>query len=241
MLNIHIIPVLEDNYCYMIEGHDKAVAIVDPGEAAPVIRFIEDHDLKPQMILNTHHHGDHTGGNADLKSRYNIPLLGPAREQHRIQDMDQFLAEGDLVPFFGEDFQILETPGHTDGHICFYGPENGILFCGDVLFSMGCGRNFEGTPEDLWNSLQRLTSLPDETKIYCGHEYTLTNAAFCLTVEPENTDLQNRIQAVKTLRETGRPSFPSTIGIEKKTNSFLRVKTAEGFTNLRERRNHFKI
>lgn len=233
MTDISIIPVCEDNYTYMIQS-GGVIGVVDPGEARPVIAALEKRGISLDFILNTHHHGDHIAGNKALKEKYGAKLAGPASEKARIADMDIFLKEGDVFTLGAEDIQILETPGHTRGHICFYLPKAGAAFTGDTLFSLGCGRLFEGTAAQMWDSLQKIMALPDATQIYCGHEYTLANGKFCLGIEPDNTDLQRRIAEVKALRAAGRPSLPSTLALEKKTNAFLRAGSAEKFAEIRE-------
>lgn len=234
MIDVHIIPVLNDNYAYVLEAPDGACAIVDPGEAAPVIAFLERRALTPSLIFNTHHHGDHTGGNAALIARYGCALAAPASERARISGITIPLAERTALSFGGEAVQVLETPGHTAGHICLYFPESGLLFTGDTLFSMGCGRLFEGTAAQMWESLGKITALPEKTRIFCGHEYTLANGKFCLRIEPENTDLQSRIRAAEALRAGGKPTLPVTLALEKKTNALLRAGSAGRFAELRQ-------
>ena len=233
MMNVTLIPILSDNYAYLLEAEDGAVAVLDPGEAGPVIEVLEDKNLKPDMILNTHHHSDHIGGNAEIKNKYGAQIIGPAKDKDRIGP-DQGLREGDDFSFGGEQVQILETPGHTLGGICFYFPESKAVFTGDTLFVMGCGRVFEGTMEQMWDSLSKIMALPDETKIYCGHEYTQANGNFCLTVEPDNTDLQDRMKDIRALRDQGKPTIPSIIALEKKTNSFVRAGSAARFAEIRK-------
>ncbi len=238
MLNVTIIPILSDNYCYLLENAGK-IGIVDPGEAAPVIDYLEMHSLTPDVILNTHHHADHIAGNRDIMDRYDCTLVGPASETARIPGMTHKLQEGDHYEFGDETFRVMETPGHTKGHICLYGEKSQILFCGDTLFSLGCGRLFEGDAATMWNSLQKLSALPDDTLIYCGHEYTLANGEFCLSEDPDNADLQNRMEEVKSLRNEGKPTLPVSLEMEKKTNIFLRAESAEDFKKLRELKDSF--
>lgn len=233
MIDVYIIPVLNDNYAYVLDAQNGECAVVDPGEAGPVIAFLDERALRPSLIFNTHHHGDHTGGNTALISRYGCDLAAPSSEGARISGVTIPLAEGTAFSFGGETVQVLETPGHTAGHICLYFPQSRLLFSGDTLFSMGCGRLFEGTAAQMWNSFEKILSLPDETKIFCGHEYTLANGKFCLRIEPENRDIQNRMREAKALRAEGKPTLPVTLGIEKKTNVFLRAGSAERFAELR--------
>jgi len=236
---IHIIPVLTDNYCYLIEGNDKECLIVDPGEFTPVTNYITAHTLKPVMILNTHHHGDHVGGNAELANAYNIPVNGPEFERAKIPLMTKGLKEGDIVTQSGLTLKVIETPGHTKGHIILYVPAFNALFSGDTLFSMGCGRLFEGTPADMFDSLQKIKSFPPETNIYCGHEYTKANGNFALHLDPENIDIIRRMKDVETSRAANRPTIPVTLGEELKTNPFLRAQTLEEFTRIRSLKDHF--
>lgn len=234
MIDVHIIPVLNDNYAYVLEAPNGESAVVDPGEAGPVIAFLEDCDPKPSLIFNTHHHGDHTGGNAEIMARYGCALAAPASESGRIANITIPLAEGAILSFGGERLHILETPGHTAGHICLYFPKSKILFTGDTLFSLGCGRLFEGTAAQMWDSFAKILALPDETLIFCGHEYTLANGKFCLRIEPDNPDLQDRLGQAEALRAEGNPTLPVTLETEKKTNVFLRAGSAERFAELRQ-------
>ena len=226
----HILPVLQDNYCYIVEGGDH-IAVIDPGESASVMRWLGGRDLND--ILLTHHHGDHIGGAAELKAQTGARIIGPAADAQRIPGMDVMVADGDIVRAGGTEFRVIATPGHTLGHICYYDAANRIVFTADTLFSLGCGRLFEGTAEQMWDSLQKLAALPDDTLVYCGHEYTLANGRFALTVEPDNIDLLDRMAAVNALRGAGRPTVPVRLGLEKKSNPFLRAGTAARFAALR--------
>lgn len=236
-MNIHLIPVLSDNYCYaIIDENTGKTAIVDPGEADPVQHFLKDNDLELTDILLTHHHADHINGAASLKAEHGATIWGAEKDKHRIPFLDKTLNEGDQITILGHSASILETPGHTSGHICYWLETLRALFCGDTLFSMGCGRLFEGTAEQMWGSLQKIMALPDDTNIYCGHEYTMSNAEFCQTVEPENQDLAARITDVQKLREADKPSLPVTLETEKKTNAFLRAGSVDKFANLRKQK-----
>lgn len=236
-MHIQLIPVLSDNYCYaIIDEQTKQAAIVDPGETEPVESFLKSQGLKLTDILLTHHHGDHIHGANALKTEYQATIWGAEKDAHRIPILEKKLSEGDEINILGKSATVIETPGHTSGHICFWFKDLCALFCGDTLFSMGCGRLFEGTAEEMWDSLQKIMALPDETQIYCGHEYTMSNAQFCQTIEPDNIDLQERINEVKTLRESGKPSLPVTLGVEKKTNVFLRAGSAEDFAKVRKQK-----
>ncbi len=216
----------EDNYIWLIRGHSpNQVAIVDPGDADAVCNALDRLALVPIAILCTHHHWDHTNGNQALAARYAIPIYGPANEN--IAGVTHALREGDEIALdeLGLAFTVLELPGHTLGHIAFYGA--GMLFCGDTLFSVGCGRLFEGTAAQMHDSLMKLADLPDATHVYCGHEYTLANIRFARNVEPDNTALLKRYDEVTGQLRNGRPSLPSTIGAEKATNPFLRADSAQ--------------
>lgn len=232
MIKVTAIHAFADNYIWLI-GRDgnSSVAIVDPGTAEPVLAALEQHGLRPCAILTTHHHFDHTAGISELLEHFDIPVYGPANEP--IPFRTHPLKEGDRVELgeLGLTFDVWDTPGHTSGHIAYLG--HGCLFCGDTLFTAGCGRLFEGTPEEMQHSLARIRELPDETRVYCAHEYTLDNIGFALMAEPENQELrQRREEAIKTIMK-GKPTVPSELGLEKRTNPFLRwdsqnlVKAAE--------------
>ncbi|MGM0593993.1 MAG: hydroxyacylglutathione hydrolase [Pseudomonadota bacterium] len=234
MMEVRTVHAFDDNYIWLIGAQGSPhVAIVDPGDEEPVIARLERDGLTPEAILITHHHGDHTGGVDALVARYGIPVYGPANE--RIPHLTHPLAQGDRVELAhsGLRFEVLDTPGHTRGHICYLGHQ--ALFCGDTLFAGGCGRIFEGTPEQMYHSLEKLRALPDETQVYCAHEYTVANLTFALVAEPDNTDTRARMAQVRTLRAEGRDTVPSSMAEEKRTNPFLRshepilAKAAEGF------------
>lgn len=240
-MKIELIPILSDNYVFLLTdlGNDT-VAVVDPGEAAPVISALEERGLRLTHILNTHHHWDHTNGNKALKQKYNCKIIGPAADAHRIHGLDTLLKEGDTYMLGNHTANIIETPGHTTGHIVFWFENDAVAFVGDTLFAMGCGRLFEGTPEQMWNSLRKLKALPDNTTLYCAHEYTQNNAEFCLTIEPGNTALKTRYEDVKKKREAGQPTIPTTMALEKATNSFLRANDSENFAEIRRHKDNFK-
>lgn len=220
-MEVHALHAFDDNYIWLIGCRDRpAVAIVDPGDEDPVIEYLTQHQLTPEAILITHHHGDHTGGVTALVERYRIPVYGPASE--RIPAMSTPLVEGDEVRLSGcrLTFRVVDTPGHTRGHICYVGHD--ALFCGDALFAAGCGRIFEGTPEQMYHSLEKLRALPDQTLVYCAHEYTRANLGFALVAEPENPDTRQRMAQVEALRAKQQDTVPSLLGVEKLTNPFLR-------------------
>jgi len=233
VITVTLIPVLNDNYAYLLQGDNGEVGVVDPGEAGPVIDYLKSKDLKPDIIFVTHHHGDHIGGIPEMQEWHRCKVAGPSKEMGRIDSMDILLDEFSAETFGDETYDVLETPGHTKGHICIHFPESKLLFVGDTLFVMGCGRLFEGTAEQMWESFDKITALPDDTKIYCGHEYTLSNAEFCLKVEPENEKIKARYDEVKGLRAQHKPTVPTSLREEKDTNVFLRAKNAEQFGEFR--------
>lgn len=218
-MDIHPIPAFEDNYIWVLRTNDH-VTVVDPGEANPVLRYLETSGAALYAILVTHRHGDHTGGIAEIVARYPVPVYGPAREAAEV--VTHPLADGDRVvlPALGVDFNVLEVPGHTLGHVAYYRP--GMLFCGDTLFGAGCGRVFEGTMVQMHASLARLAALPAETRVYCAHEYTQSCLRFAQTVEPANAAITVRRAAVARQRAAEQPSVPSTLAEELDTNPFLR-------------------
>jgi len=223
MLKVLAVPAFQDNYVWLV--HDGVhAAVVDPGDAAPVLDALKAHRLSLSAILLTHHHADHVGGVPALLRGHDVPVFGPARED--IPQITQPLTEGNTiaVPDLGLKLAVLDVPGHTRGHIAFFSPDNAWLFCGDTLFAGGCGRLFEGTPEQMVASLTKLASLPDTTQIYCAHEYTLANLRFAREVEPGNGELTTRIKLEQAKRDQGLPTLPSTLGTEKATNPFLRFR-----------------
>lgn len=219
MIEIVPIPAFEDNYIWLIRNGTAAVA-VDPGDAGPVADYLHRQRLRLVAIMLTHHHGDHTGGTAELQRHFDAPVYGPRREA--ISSITHPLGEGDLIdlPSLGCTFQVLDVPGHTAGHVAYYGINS--LFCGDALFACGCGRLFEGTAQQMHASLAKFSALPDDTKVYCAHEYTLENIHFAKAVEPGNTALLARELKERKTRSQGLPTLPSSIGLEKLTNPFLR-------------------
>jgi hydroxyacylglutathione hydrolase len=217
-MQIEPILAFEDNYIWALR-HEGQVAVVDPGEAAPVERFLKQTGDRLGAILVTHHHGDHISGIAELVARYPVPVYGPVREAQAV--VTHPLAEGDRVTVLGVDFVVMEVPGHTLGHIVYYARE-GLLFCGDTLFGAGCGRVFEGTLAQMHTALARIAALPAATQVYCAHEYTESCLRFARTVEPDNAAIAARIEAVKRLRAARQPSVPSSLADELATNPFLR-------------------
>lgn len=228
-MQIHAIPAFQDNYIWLLEIPHQRAIVVDPGDATPVKTFLKQHQLQLSALLITHHHADHTGGIQALTEETPVPVFGP--QQEAITGITHPLTAGAAVQTFDElpQINVLDTGGHTAGHISYLIAEH--LFCGDTLFAGGCGRLLGGTAPQLFNSLMRLKQLPDATKIYCAHEYTLANLRFALAVEPDNSDLQARFETVSLLRDNGQITLPSTLATEKRTNPFLRcdipaVKTA---------------
>ena len=223
MLSVLTVPAFDDNYLWLIHDGIHAAA-VDPGDAAPIFAALDTHRLSLVAILLTHHHSDHVGGVPDLLQRFAVPVFGPRHEA--IADVTHTLAEGDIasVPELKLDLAVLDVPGHTRGHIAYVARKQGWLFCGDTLFAGGCGRLFEGTPTQMAASLAKLAALPDDMAVYCAHEYTLSNLRFAREVDPENASLIARIQTEQTKRNRGQPTVPSTIGLEKSTNPFLRYR-----------------
>jgi len=223
-LQIQQIPVLSDNYVYLIHDPDSGeTATVDPAVAGPVEDALKANGWTLTHILNTHHHGDHTGGNRELKRATNCRIIGAAADASRIPGIDEEVREGDSVSIGNHKAQVFDVPGHTTGHIAYWFEDADALFCGDTLFSLGCGRVFEGTAAQMWSSLSKLRALPDATRVYCAHEYTNANADFALTQEPDNPALRKRADEVLRLRESGKPSVPSLLGEEKAANPFLRA------------------
>jgi hydroxyacylglutathione hydrolase len=218
-MTLHPVPAFADNYLWLLADGGDAIAI-DPGDAPPVLGALAAHGLALRAILVTHHHADHVGGVAALRARFDVPVHGPRAESARIAGLTALVGDGDTVEALGRRFQVLGVPGHTAGHIAFHAP--GVLFCGDTLFASGCGRLFEGTPSQMHDSLARLAALPADTAVCCAHEYTLANLAFARAVEPDNADLAARTREVEALRAREVPSLPSTIGLERRVNPFLR-------------------
>ena len=231
MTEILIIKCLNDNYAYIYLNDKKEAFVVDPSEASPVIDTLEKNDLQLKYILNTHHHFDHIGGNFELKEKYNCKVVGSKKDRDRIPGIDIEISDGDYWSFKEHTAQIIEIPGHTSGHIAFYFKSLNAVFTGDTLFSLGCGRLFEGTPTMMWNSLKKLRALPDQTKIYCGHEYTLSNGKFINSIYPSE-DMRLKIESLVKLNEKNLPSIPSTIADEKKMNIFLKADDINLIRNL---------
>lgn len=238
MLDVTLLPILDDNYTYIIRAGDQ-VGLVDVGDAAPVLEYLEDHNLTPNVIFTTHHHWDHINGNQDIMDKYDVKLIAPEKDKHRIPNISKGVNDGDTFNFGDETVHVIETPGHTSNHIVFWFESSNILFSADTLFAMGCGRLFEGTPKEMFQSFEKLRALPDETIIYCGHEYSLSNGEFALTIEPENQDIIDTMQKFKTLRKSNHPTIPTTMAQEKKTNIFMRAENSETFQKYRDLKDKF--
>lgn len=223
MLEIVQFPCLSDNYGFLLHDPSSGLtAAIDTPDADEIASQLDRRGWTLSHILNTHHHADHAGGNLALKARYACRIVGPRADSSRIPGIDLGVGDGDRFEFGRARIEVVETPGHTRGHIVYYVPDAAAAFVGDTLFAMGCGRLFEGSPEQMWNSLQKIMRWPDETRIYCAHEYTLANARFALTVDPDNAALVARAREVAALRRQGRPTVPTTLELEKATNPFLR-------------------
>lgn len=225
-LEIVLLPCLTDNYCVLLHEPDSGeTAAIDAPNAAAIKAALAERGWRLNHIFVTHHHTDHTAGIDELKAFYGATVTGPEAEADRIPALTRVVTAKTELSFAGHPIEVLETPGHTLGHVTYWFPADGIAFTGDTLFSLGCGKIFEGDPEMMWESVSKIAALPDETKIYCGHEYTLNNARFALTIEPENDALKSRVDDVEALRAAGQPTLPTTIGLEKATNPFLRPKS----------------
>jgi len=254
-VEVILVPAFADNYIYVLrDAASGKVGVVDPGDAAPVQAELERRGWSLTHIFLTHHHDDHIGGAEALKARYRASVVGARADAHRIPGLDVMLGDGDRTVFGEQTARVFAVPGHTSGHIAFWFEAAETLFSGDTLFSLGCGRLFEGSPAQMWDSLQSLRSLTDSTRVYCGHEYTQSNGRFAVTVDPDNVALQQRMEEVAALRERNQPTIPTTIGMERRTNPFLRaddpgVQSAIGmsgapsvevFAELRRRKDHFR-
>ena len=239
-MRVEIIPCLQDNYSYLIiDESNKTASVVDPSEAKPIINFIEKENINLKYILNTHHHFDHIGGNKDLKKKYNSVVIGYKDDASRIPGIDILLNNNQIWKADNFEAKIMHIPGHTTGHISFHFFKEKLIFTGDTLFSLGCGKIFEGTYQDMFDSLNQIKKLPQDTKIYCGHEYTLQNSKFCIKHDPENLNLKNKIVEIKKKLENNIPTIPSTLKDENECNIFLRAKDVESFSKLRDLKDNF--
>jgi len=239
-IEIEIVPCLQDNYSYVIIDKSKNNAcVIDPSEAQPIINFIEKENINLKYILNTHHHFDHIGGNKELKEKYNSIVVGYKHDAKRIPEISVLVEDNQIWKEDNFEAKIIHIPGHTSGHIGFYFFNEKIIFTGDTLFSLGCGKIFEGTYEQMFESLSKIRNLPEDTKIYCGHEYTLQNSNFCIKHDPQNLNLQNKISKIKEKLSNNIPTIPSTLKDEKECNIFLRAKNVNSFSKLRDLKDNF--
>ena len=239
-MRIEIIKCLQDNYSYLIiDKNNLKACVVDPSEASPIINFVEKKKLKLVYILNTHHHYDHVGGNLELKRKYNSKVIGFKEDKKRIPGIDILVEDNQIWNEDNFEAKIYHVPGHTSGHIAFHFFKEKKLFIGDTLFSLGCGRIFEGTNEEMFNSLNRIKKMPDDTEIYCGHEYTLQNSKFCLAHDSTNLNLKNKILEIERKLKNGLPTIPTFLKDELKCNIFLKAKDVESFSKLRDLKDNF--
>ena len=239
-MEVEIISCLKDNYSYLVIDNDNnSACIVDPSESEPIIEIIEKKKVNLKFILNTHHHYDHVGGNEILKKKFGAKIIAFKDDKNRIPFVDILLEDNEIWKNLNFEFKVFHIPGHTSGHICFYFYKDNIVFSGDTLFSLGCGRIFEGTYEQMYYSLNKFKELPKETKVYCGHEYTLQNSVFCATYDKNNDELNKKILEVKSKRDRNLPTIPSTIGEELACNIFLRAKNLKDFSKLRDLKDNF--
>ncbi|MCR9096483.1 MAG: hydroxyacylglutathione hydrolase [bacterium] len=224
MLEIHQFGCLSDNYGFLVHDPDSgSTACVDTPEVEPTLAALQEKGWSLTHIWNTHWHPDHTGGNQELQEKTGCAILGPRNERDRVPGIETELGEGSTFAFGAHEVRVFDVPGHTAGHIAYWLPEDSVAFVGDTLFALGCGRLFEGTAEQMWDSLGKLRTLPPETVVYCAHEYTQANARFALSVDPENADLTRRVQEIDAMRAKGLATVPTTIGVEHSTNPFLRA------------------
>ena len=237
---IEIIKCLQDNYSYLIiDETNQNACVVDPSESKPIIDFVENNNINLKYILNTHHHFDHVGGNEELKRKFNLNVIGFKGDKDRIPGIDTLVDDLNIWKKDNFEAKIYHIPGHTTGHIAFHFFKEKKIFTGDTLFSLGCGRIFEGTYEQMFNSLQKIKSLPKDTEIYCGHEYTLQNSNFCIANDSSNLNLQNKILKIKKKLENRLPTIPTKLSDEIECNIFLKAKDIKTFSKLRDLKDNF--
>jgi hydroxyacylglutathione hydrolase len=239
-MKIEIIPCLKDNYSYLIiDEKKKTSCVIDPSESNPIIEYLEKNKIDLKFILNTHHHFDHVGGNKKLKEKYKAQVIGFKEDKNRIPDIDILVDDQEIWKYENFETKIMHIPGHTLGHICFYFYNDRSVFTGDTLFSLGCGRLFEGTYAQMYESLQKIKNLPQDTRVYCGHEYTIQNSNFCITHDKNNQNLKKKIEEIKKKSQNNLPTIPSTIKDELECNIFLRSDNIENFSKLRDLKDNF--
>jgi len=239
-LTVTAVPVLSDNYVWLIHDAESGeTAAVDPSVADPVLSAAEAQGLRITQVLNTHWHPDHTGGNDAIRDATCCTITGPA-EAERVSKMDRIVSEGDRIQFGGSEAIVWDIPAHTAGHIALYFEDEGMIFVGDTMFAMGCGRLFEGTAEQMYANMQRIAALPEDVRIYCGHEYTLANARFAANFDPDNADVARRLEQVSAMRDAGRITLPTTVADERATNPFVRARNAQEFAELRTAKDSFR-
>ena len=239
-MKIQIIPCLQDNYSYLIIDKKNNIAcVVDPSEADPIIEYLENNNIKLKFILNTHHHYDHVGGNEMLKEKYGASIVGYKGDKERIPKIDILVNDQETWIYENFEAKVIHVPGHTLGHVCFYFYKEQSIFTGDTLFSLGCGRIFEGTHSQMFNSLMKLKELPQNTKVYCGHEYTKQNSNFCIVHDENNENLKAKIKEIEIKLKNRMPTIPSTIKDELECNVFLRSHNVETFSKLRDLKDNF--
>ena len=239
-LTVTTVPVLSDNYVWLIHDEESGeTGAVDPSVADPVLSAAEAQGLRITQVLNTHWHPDHTGGNDAIRDATGCTITGPA-EAERVSQMDRIVSEGDRIQVGGSEAIVWDIPAHTAGHIALYFEDEGMIFVGDTMFVMGCGRLFEGTAEQMYANMQRIAALPDDVRIYCGHEYSLANARFAAHVDPDNADVARRLEQVSALRDAGKITLPTTVAEERATNPFVRARNAQEFAELRTAKDSFR-
>ena len=239
-MRVEIIPCLQDNYSYLvIDETNNTACVVDPSEALPIIDFISNKNINLKYILNTHHHFDHIGGNKDLKKKYNLSVVGFKGDKNRIPEIDILVEDNEIWKADNFEARIFHIPGHTNGHISFFFHKDKFVFTGDTLFSLGCGRIFEGTYQEMFNSLDKIKNLPKDTKVYCGHEYTLQNSKFCIKYDSNNLNLKKKISEINNKIKNNLPTIPTTIKEELECNIFLRANDLESFSKLRDLKDNF--
>ena len=239
-MKVEIIKCLQDNYSYLlIDEANLNACIVDPGDSKPIINFIENTNIKLKYILNTHHHNDHVGGNNELKRKYRSEIIGFKDDRHRIPEIDIFVRDNEIWKKDNFEVKIYHVPGHTTGHIAFHFFKDNKIFTGDTLFSLGCGRIFEGTHKQMFNSLNRIKKLPLDTEIYCGHEYTLQNSNFCVAYDNTNLKLKEKIKIVKEKLNNNLTTMPTVLKDELECNIFLKAESLESFSILRDLKDNF--